>query len=163
VLGSVTASGTGTGQYYATVTGLTCGTHYYFRPWATNSTGTYYATSLIGTGCTTGAEQFTSYTLYSSVSDDCQEIFTTSAQLAYDACYLLNNPNPNCGQISRTGSSWKINNSTGTLIVGDIVYSSFDYCTKMIGSSNYRIYTVGNQEYIIYIANGVIQSITSCP
>lgn len=53
VLGSVTASGTGIGQYYATITGLTCNTQYYFRPWATNSAGTYYATSLIGSGCMT--------------------------------------------------------------------------------------------------------------
>ena len=53
VLGSVTASGTGIGQYYATITGLTCNTQYYFRPWATNSAGTYYATSLVGSGCYT--------------------------------------------------------------------------------------------------------------
>lgn len=52
VIGSVTV-GSGIGQYGTTVTGLTCGTHYYFRPWVINSVGTYYANELIGSGAFT--------------------------------------------------------------------------------------------------------------
>lgn len=52
IIGSVSV-GSGAGSYSTVVTGLTCGNTYYFRPFATNSAGTYYANSLVGSGCTT--------------------------------------------------------------------------------------------------------------
>ncbi len=52
VLGNVTV-GSGVGSYSTTITGLLQNTHYYFRPWATNPAGTYYADNLVGSGCTT--------------------------------------------------------------------------------------------------------------
>ena len=54
ILGSVTV-GSGGGQYGTTITGLSCGTHYYFRPWAVNCVGIYYADGLIGSGSYTDA------------------------------------------------------------------------------------------------------------
>ncbi len=40
--GSKTSDGTGTGSYTSNLTGLTAGTQYYVRAYATNSAGTYY-------------------------------------------------------------------------------------------------------------------------
>lgn len=52
ILGSVTL-GSGLAQYGTTITGLDCGAHYFFRPWATNGAGTVYANNLIGSGRST--------------------------------------------------------------------------------------------------------------
>lgn len=52
IAGSVSV-GSGSGSYSTTITGLACGNTYFFRPFATNSAGTYYANSLVGSGCTT--------------------------------------------------------------------------------------------------------------
>ena len=156
ILGSITASGTGVGQYYATISGLNCGVHYYFRPWATNSTGTYYATSLIGTGCTTISHPEyspTSGLFYAIKSSTCfSRDFTSTFASACNAKAEYFNISCDAslvGRIYRTHS--------GTLSVGDKLYY-FDGCEV-----NTTGYEMNNNYDIVYILNGVIQSITPCP
>jgi hypothetical protein len=46
ITGNHTMDGGGTGDFYSSITGLTPGTFYYVRPYATNSSGTAYGSSL---------------------------------------------------------------------------------------------------------------------
>ncbi len=49
IAGSKTVNGTGTGSYTSSITGLTTGTIYYIRAYATNTSGTSYGNNLIFT------------------------------------------------------------------------------------------------------------------
>lgn len=69
VSGSKTSDGTGTGSFSSNLTGLTPGTKYYVRAYATNSVGTAYgneveftATAVVGATVTTAAVTVFSYT-----------------------------------------------------------------------------------------------------
>lgn len=69
VSGSKTTDGTGTGSFSSNLTGLTPGTKYYVRAYATNSVGTAYgneveftATAIVGASVTTNAVTVFSYT-----------------------------------------------------------------------------------------------------
>jgi len=69
VSGSKTTDGTGTGSFSSNLTGLTPGTKYYVRAYATNSVGTAYgdeveftATPIVGATVTTAAVTVFSYT-----------------------------------------------------------------------------------------------------
>lgn len=69
VSGSKTSDGTGTGSFSSNLTGLTPGTKYYVRAYATNSVGTAYgneveftATAIVGATVTTAAVTVFSYT-----------------------------------------------------------------------------------------------------
>lgn len=69
VSGSKTTDGTGTGSFSSNLTGLTPGTKYYVRAYATNSVGTAYgseveftATAVVGATVTTAAVTVFSYT-----------------------------------------------------------------------------------------------------
>ncbi len=69
ISGSKTSDGTGTGSFSSNLTGLTAGTKYYVRAYATNSVGTAYgneveftATAIVGATVTTNAVTVFSYT-----------------------------------------------------------------------------------------------------
>ncbi len=69
ISGSKTTDGTGTGSFSSNLTGLTPGTKYYVRAYATNSVGTAYgneveftATAIVGATVTTAAVTVFSYT-----------------------------------------------------------------------------------------------------
>jgi len=123
IIGSVTSAGTGTGQYYATITGLTPNTHYYFRPWATNAAGTYYGNSVVGSGCFTLPSVLT-HTIgsinYSNISDAC---FFTPASTRYS--YTSEGTNINIGiHLYSTNTGGVLSNPVvvGTGFVGVIYW-----------------------------------------
>lgn len=155
VLGSV-AVGSGSGSYSTTITGLSCGTHYYFRPWATNSAGTYYANDLIGSGCTTIIHQ--EYALAGALDNtasgsacfngDFTSSFSLACQVKSEYFNLSCHTNLG-GRQFRTQS--------GNLSVGEKLYS-FSGCQETMTG-----YWLNNSLDVVYIVNGVIQSITTCP
>ena len=150
--------GSGTGSYSTTVSNLQCGTTYYFRHFATNSVGTYYAESLIGSGCMTVKHQEypTAPAMYYYI--DNSSCFTGNFTSSFNqACQIKSNYfNSNCGQnqnflgiVFRTVDG---NISVGTKLY---TYSGCEYSNTG--------YWLNNNLDVVYMVNGVIQSITNCP
>lgn len=166
ILGSITV-GSGTGQYGATISGLTCGTTYYFRPWATNPSGTYYANSLIGGGCTTETNNYPTFTTWHTIStSSCPNGTYTfsSTQVLFDQAWA----DIKAGCVSGlSGDGKKISDSTPEGIVGKQIYQ-YNSC-ELLSRTGYYLYEYpysgnippnGNTWYRLYISNGVVQSIT---
>ena len=87
---SFTSDGSGTGAYISNITGLTSGTLYHYRAYATNSTGTTYGSDLTFT--TTGTEAIVPYTGNNS--------YTVSSGSIYDHGGSAGNYNNNANGYS---------------------------------------------------------------
>ena len=160
--GSVTAPSGGIGQYYLTITGLTCGTTYYFRPWATNSVGTYYANSLIGSGCTTQTNNYSNIVLNNAITvSNCGFVgdFTASLTNAQTACQDFKDwADGLCTINGWTGFTVKAE----SLTVGKQTYV-YNSCSLRTDTGYYLYSPNTASRSIVYLLNGVIQSITACP
>ena len=161
VNGSHTTNGTGTGSFTSNITGLTQGTTYYVRAYATNSAGTSYGTQKTFT-TTTSKQAYASkysprsgYIKYSI--DNPNNVTTLNPDL-----YLVGGDYYN-GYLYAYGYTnpddkyyfYKINATTGSIVsshyVGADVYCSdcaYDYTTNRLYGSR------GNVLYIINLNTG---------
>lgn len=157
IANSKTTDGTGTGSFTSSLTGLTCGTTYYVRAYATNSQGTSYGSQV----------SFVAY--YTNATTDFWYLFSVTAtggSPVYSGTTLTDAQNM-CTTISGsylTSTSSRFY-TVGSASVGKSVFVSYAQCPY-----NVTGYFVYEPDYpaktnlsIVYILNGVIQSITSCP
>lgn len=144
-------SGSGVGSFSKTITGIECGKTYNTRAFAINANGTYYG----------GVQSFSTpdfsplpYSFMTRITNDCGSVSITGYQSAVDACELANTSN--CGFNAWSGSAlWADSYSVGT-----VFYINEDECVQ---SSKTGWYVIGEENYdVVYIENGIIQSIESC-
>jgi len=153
---SHTTDVSGTGSFTSSLTGLSCATVYYVRAYATNSQGTAYGDNI----------SFTAY--YTTATTDMWFLasVTASGGSVYSGTTLTDAQNM-CTTVSgsfQTSSSSRFF-TTGTPAVGKSVFAVSAQCPYIV--TGYFVYepnypTKTNLS-IVYILNGAIQSITSCP
>ncbi len=153
------SNGTGTGVFSANANGGTLipGTTYYIRAFATNSNGTSYGSVYSTTICSRPAG-LNYYTLnLSIIINGTYSEFYSSSSAASQACYDWKNPE------GRTISLGGVGVHATSLSVGNTLYwygTSTTDCSKI--ATGYFLLS-DTQNKIVYVLNGVIQSITNCP
>jgi len=157
IVGS-TDNGTGTTNFTSNITGLNCGTTYYVRSYAHNTIGYGYGST------TSFIPNHSDYSVllsiwYSVTTPNCG---TTSTLASFnDACTALSQyTSPSCGTPRyASGNAIRVE----SYAVGKQIY---DYGGCELHFTGYFIdgfSSITASSKIVYLINGVIQSITSCP
>lgn len=140
VLNSKTSDSNGTGQYSSSITGLTAGTLYYVRAYATNSAGTAYGNEITFTTGVTQAATLTTAAVTAitattatsggSISDD-----GGSPVTARGVCYGLN-ANPTISDThTADGSDKGTFSSNLTGLTASTLYHVRAYATNGVGTA----------------------------
>lgn len=152
---NIVSAGYGTGSFSANINSLTCGTTYYVRSYATNNSGTAYGNQV---SFTTGTTNYPDISLWSAITNSgCPHgdyNFTSSLALAQQACQDMANGCSGLSGYVFKGESFS---------VGTQLYY-YNQC-NIRDVTGYWIHIedgTGNKS-IVYLLNGVIQSITACP
>jgi hypothetical protein len=156
-------NGSGTGAFSNNVQGLTPGTLYYFRAYATNTNGTAYCSVQSYTTCTKPSNYTYALNLQRGITiNGVYTDFYTSLAAAQQACYDVNNPSGRT--ITMTAASVLTPSSSYTLAVNDYaIYNWGDNaCNYAVDGYYLRLYDPGT-DYIITVSNRVITAITACP
>jgi len=151
-----TTDGSGIGAFSSSITGLTCGTTYYIRAYATNSSGTAYGNNV------SFIPNYLSYTNTVALSayfhsDNCTNGYINGS--FSEACQaIIDYHNPLCTGINKgfSGSTYRVSSDA----VGSTLYNYVTGCA--MSSVNGYLVNMDN-ENIYYCVNGVIISIISCP
>ena len=147
---SHTTDGSGTGSFVSNMTGLTCGTTYYARSYATNSAGTSYGSQV---SFTTTSVNLPSFNVIIAVNtSNCGNVTITSESTASTACYNLHN----CTITGIPGQSYR----ASSVEIGQQVWG-FSNCVK--AASAWHIYAAAGVSYILHLdSNGVIDIKYQC-
>jgi uncharacterized protein (TIGR02145 family) len=138
---SKTTDGTGTGEFTSSITGLTAGTIYYVRAYATNSAGTAYGTAVsFSTLAPQGAPELTT----SAVSDITQTTATcggnitsegTSAVTARGVCWGTGDSPTTADSKTTDGTGTGEFTSSITDLTAETTYYVRAYATNSIGTA----------------------------
>lgn len=149
---SHTTDGSGTGSFTSSITGLTCGTTYYIRAYATNSAGTGYGSQV---SFTTTSLNFASVTINNWISTSCG-IYSINSEATAKQAYLdwingscvRNNPSLS-GYISKVQS----------ISVGKSFYNVTTPCV-VDNITGWFMITSG---YVIQVSSGTVTTVISYP
>lgn len=161
---SKTIDGSGTGSFTSSITGLSCGTMYYVRAYATNSTGTSYGNQ--DSFIAGNSQANTVVGLYYTVNTPtCGNYSFTTKELACQA--MSEYFGSSCGdktQYALYGGSFRFE----SFAVGSKIHTYINRCLIYDGNpSIYLVYFDGATSQanarIVHLVYGVIESITTCP
>lgn len=164
-LNGKTSDGTGTGFFTSSITGLNPGTIYYFRSYATNSTGTSYGNQIIGTTHailpTVTTTAVSNVTESSATSGGAVTYDGGSAVTARGVCWsTAQNPTINDSKTNNgTGTSSFVSNITS--LAPRTVYYIRAYATNSMGTAygNQIVFTTISTE-IKFEKNVLIEQYT---
>lgn len=151
VIAGSASAGSGTGSFTAPMTGLSCGTTYYVRAFATNSAGTAYGSYV---AVTPTSLNYPYYNFIDEVHDNCNSETIINYSTAVSAASIIYNHTAACGSISAGGNQFRCSSFSA----GGQLYS-FSTACSLITISEYRIVQSGSTIYIVLLNNGIIQSI----
>lgn len=155
-----TNNGSGTGSFSSSITGLNCGTTYYVRAYATNGAGTAYGNEVSFITGTTGYPVISLTYAMDASSCGTGGNFTSSLSLAQSACQAFKDYYVD--HICTLGQFSGYEFRGQSFSVGTQLYY-YNQC-NIKQDNGYWIYSPQTSDRsIVYLVNGVIQSITSCP
>jgi hypothetical protein len=140
IANSLTVDGTGSGLFYSNITGLTSGTLYHLRAYATNGSGTAYGSELTFTPTgpalpTVTTTAVTSPTATSGITGGNVTNIGSSSVTARGVCWSIN-PNPTVTDSKTTNSSGPgIFASTVTGLISGTTYYIRAYATNGAGTA----------------------------
>jgi len=155
---SHTTDGSGIGAFSSSITGLTCGTTYYVRAYATNNSGTAYGNNV---SFTTGTVSYPIVSLWYAINTStCGYTgnFTSNLSDAQIACQDFKDLMDGICNLSAAGQDYK----GSSLSVGVQLYE-YNQCNAVIMTGYFITNPFSSNRAITYVANGIIQSITPCP
>lgn len=157
---SHTTDGSGTGSFTSSITSLMCGLTYYARAYATSSAGTSYGSQVSFT--TTTLNYPTILLTREIVASTCGFTgnFTSTSSLAQAACQDFKDSADGICSITAYNS---ITVRGASVSVGVQLYNDSNNCNLEVFSGYYLYSVTTSSRSIIYILNGVIQSVTPCP
>lgn len=144
---SHTTDGSGTGSFTSSITGLTCGTTYYVRAYATNSAGTAYGSQV---SFTTDSSTLPIFEFRYSAVSACGSVDLLVTN-TYSAALLLRSY-LQCPPVTYESNARRLE----SISLGKKVYSFTGSCSSGL-TSCYRVWQNGSNYYIVHIdANGII-------
>ena len=144
---SHTTDGSGTGSFTSSITGLTCGTTYYVRAYATNSAGTAYGGQV---SFTTDSSTLPIFEFRYSAVSACGSVDLLVTN-TYSAALLLRSY-LQCPPVTYESNARRLE----SVSLGKKVYSFTGSCSSGL-TSCYRVWQNGSNYYIVHIdANGII-------
>lgn len=156
---SKTTDGSGTGSFTSSITGLSCGSTYYVRAYATNSNGTSYGSEVSFTTSLVNVTIVNFITGYQSTL--CGNVSISDQTTAQTTCTNIQEGigGPNCNITNINGQNLRCNN----VAIGEIIWA-FNSSACQRRSSAWFVWGNGSGTYYIIHtdSNGVIDTKTQC-